>query len=203
MSWAARDWATEVWTSTRDWSRDGRDRLVGKPTDVKLSPGAKLVLFALADRASRDTHECWPAKERLAHDTGLGVSGVKTALKQLVAAGFVEREPRNRDGRRTSDLYKLQIPPAWLAEWERSRGSESDQTQVESNPEPTKEPTTTSSNYPPSTCKEGLGSESNPLDSEGRCLGCGAFLARDNDGPYCSPCEAALLPPSQRIAVVA
>ena len=185
LSWAAQAWAKEAWTSTRDWSRDERDRRVGKVNDVKLSPGAKLVLLALADRADKDTHSCWPAKERLAHDTGLGVSAVKGALKQLVNAGLVEREPRYQDGRRSSDLYTLLIPPAWLRGWEGSRESESDQKETESNPEPTQEP---SVSHLPLTEEAGSGLESTPLAPT--CERCGCYLRRARAfETYCDPCE--------------
>lgn len=192
MSWAAQQWAKEVWTSTRSWSRDGRDKPVARTTDVKLSAGAKLVLSALADRAGKRTHACWPTKERLAADTGLGVHTVQTALKQLVAADLIDRKQRYQNGRRTSDLYTLHIPTAWLSNWEESRGSDSAQIEVETAPKPTQEPTDTYSDPFTLTQQEGSGSDSAPLGGERRCGRCSAHLARDNSGALCSPCDRRL-----------
>jgi DNA-binding transcriptional MocR family regulator len=102
MSRSARDWAFEQWGA------------LGK----QLSPGAKLVLYALGDRADRRTRQCIPGKRDLAELTGLTSRAVTEALKQLVALRLITRRPRFHDGKRTSDLYTLLIPPEWIARWE-------------------------------------------------------------------------------------
>lgn len=122
------------------WERDDRDRLVGTRSDVNLSAVAKLVLFALADYAGKDTCECWPTIGRIAHDTGLSVRSVQRGLKQLVAAKLIERSARFHDGRRTSDLFTLQIEAKWLAAWNESRGDKVARGDDDLSPEPVSEP---------------------------------------------------------------
>jgi hypothetical protein len=117
VSWMAREWAAEQWASTRSWwvSEEGQE--LSKSGPAHITPAAKLVLFALGDRADKDTLICWPSKRRLARDTGLSERAVPGALKQLVGAGSVDRAKRFTAGRRTSDVFELLIPQTWIDEW--------------------------------------------------------------------------------------
>lgn len=188
LSWIAQAWAIDQRSSTHEWSRDESDRAVGKRTDVRLSPVAKLVLSALAERADKQTHSCWPAKERLAADIGASVRAVQAALKQLVEARLISRERRFKDGRQTSDLFTLEISPAWLAARE-ARGELSAPTRADTSPKPKQEPVQIN---PSSYLPTGSGEETAPLDQP-KCERCGCRLAADHAfDVHCSPCKLAL-----------
>lgn len=72
-----------------------------------LKPPPKLALLALADYANHNL-ESWPALDTLAARTGMGRRTVIRALEHLEAAGLISRQPRDKGGRQTSNLYRLE-----------------------------------------------------------------------------------------------
>ena len=87
MSIAAIQWA---------WARQG------------CSPGAKLLLLALADHCNGTTNgcECWPSLDRLMDLTGLSRSSVCKYTNELERLGHIRR---NRSSGRTSTVYNLMV----------------------------------------------------------------------------------------------
>ena len=59
-----------------------------------LTVGQKLVLLALADRAS-ETHTCWPSMTRLCQDTGLSDRGIQKIFIELEGRKLIRREHRS------------------------------------------------------------------------------------------------------------
>lgn len=79
--------------------------------DAELSSNAKAVGWALFQRLpDSGGMNCYPGQERIARDTGLSVSSVSRGTKELVDAGWIEREERRTDEGHKSYLYTL-IPP--------------------------------------------------------------------------------------------
>ncbi|RYD29577.1 MAG: helix-turn-helix domain-containing protein [Verrucomicrobiaceae bacterium] len=74
--------------------------------DAGLSLKAFRVLGHLHRRAGKSEY-AWPGVETMADATGLNGKTVKRALKELVAAGFIIREPRKG----TSTAYRLVKTP--------------------------------------------------------------------------------------------
>lgn len=74
------------------WTRAVRD--MGR----RVSPSARLVLYALAARANAEGR-AWPSAAQLCDDTSLGRTAVWSALNELTQAGLVTRVP---DGRKTA-----------------------------------------------------------------------------------------------------
>jgi DNA-binding transcriptional MocR family regulator len=56
-------------------------------------PLAKLLLVALADRADKDTGQCWPSLARLCEDTEMSMATVTRRLHYLEEHRFIQREP--------------------------------------------------------------------------------------------------------------
>lgn len=75
---------------------------------VTGSPGAKLVLIALANYAN-ERNECWPSQATLAQWTEQTDRTIRTHLAALESMGLIHRESRENDGAFTSDLITLQI----------------------------------------------------------------------------------------------
>lgn len=68
---------------------------------------ARAVLMALADRAN-DSGKCWPSHATIARDSGVCVSTVKTALRNLRAAGFVTwTNTTTEDGDPGCNIYQV------------------------------------------------------------------------------------------------
>jgi len=68
---------------------------------------ARAVLMALADRAN-DFGKCWPSHATIARDSGVCVSTVKTALRNLRAAGFVTwTNTTTEDGDAGCNIYHV------------------------------------------------------------------------------------------------
>jgi DNA-binding transcriptional ArsR family regulator len=79
------------------------------------SPGAKLVLAALAHRADERGY-CYPGQEALARMTGLDERTVRSHLKRLEAGGYISRSRATDErGRRMSDDIYLLAPPERLS----------------------------------------------------------------------------------------
>lgn len=77
-----------------------------------LKPGAKMVLWALADRHNPD-YGCFPSQERLAADCEVDPRTVRTHLKTLERAQLIHRvkRPKTLSGLHRSDRYILAFEP--------------------------------------------------------------------------------------------
>lgn len=69
------------------------------------SPTEKLVLVALADRASDNDMSCYPSLTRMQEDTGLNRTTVWRSIDKLVRLGLIERSGK----RRGATLYRLKV----------------------------------------------------------------------------------------------
>lgn len=75
------------------------------------SPGAKLVLLALANYADEDGY-CYPSQATLAIVTEMSRDSIARHMKALEALGLLAREGRfDKTGRRTTDMVRLLISP--------------------------------------------------------------------------------------------
>lgn len=73
----------------------------------ELPSRARLVYMYLKDRANEDG-VCWPSIRTISNDLKLSRSTVKRALRDLVACGYLVKNPRTReDGSNTSMIFKL------------------------------------------------------------------------------------------------
>lgn len=88
-----------------------------KQTGLGLTPGAKLVLWHLADRHNPD-FGCFPRQERLAADCEMSRSTINEHLSTLEAKGLIRRE------RRTDSRTKRQMPTRYVFAFEGDFGSE-------------------------------------------------------------------------------
>ena len=68
-------------------------------------PLAKLLLIAIADRADKDTGQCWPSLARLCGDTEMSRASVTRRLAYLEQRGFIQRTQRDQQ----STLYTLSL----------------------------------------------------------------------------------------------
>lgn len=75
------------------------------------SPGAKLVLLALANYADEDGY-CYPSQATLAIVTEMSRDSIARHMKALEGAGLLAREGRfDKTGRRTTDMVRVLISP--------------------------------------------------------------------------------------------
>ncbi len=72
------------------------------------SPGAKLVLIALANYCN-DRNECWPSQATLAEWTEMSDRTIRTHLTSLEYMGLIHRKARPVAGSFTSDLITLNL----------------------------------------------------------------------------------------------
>lgn len=79
-------------------------------------PLAKLLLVALADRADKDTGQCWPSLARLCEDTEMSMATVTRRLHYLEEQRFIQREQRDQK----STLYTLSLTERPLSLSERT-----------------------------------------------------------------------------------
>lgn len=86
------------------------NRYLAAAFGVKLPPSQKSVLVALADGAN-DQGCTWPSYWHLVYKTSLSERSIKRAVNDLIAAGFVRKEPRwcgdGDSAYRTSNAYWL------------------------------------------------------------------------------------------------
>lgn len=77
----------------------------------QLKSRALQVLLYLIDRANKD-QTCFPAVSTIGRELHISISTVKRAMRELVEAGYVEKESRFREENRgqTSNLYTLHFP---------------------------------------------------------------------------------------------
>lgn len=73
-----------------------------------LAGNEKVVLLALADRAN-DSGVCWPGQAEVAAKAYISTKTVGRVMARLEEAGYLRREPRFKDGQRTSDLTILNL----------------------------------------------------------------------------------------------
>lgn len=74
-------------------------------------PLAKLLLIAIADRADKDTGQCWPSIARLCEDTEMSRASVTRRLITLEQKGFITRTQRDQQ----STLYTLSLTETSLS----------------------------------------------------------------------------------------
>ena len=68
-------------------------------------PLAKLLLIALADRADKETNQCWPSYARLCQDTEMSMATITRKLSYLEEHSFIYRTKRKN----TSTLSTLPV----------------------------------------------------------------------------------------------
>lgn len=74
---------------------------------LELPHRAKLVYIYLYDRMDKE-RKAWPGLNTIARDLSLSRSTVKRAVKDLEAAGLIQKEPHYREnGGATSNRYYL------------------------------------------------------------------------------------------------
>ena len=72
-----------------------------------LPSRAVTVYLSLRERSNKDG-TCFPSIPTVSRDTGLSEATVKRAIQDLIAAGWLQKEPRlRRNGARSSNLYLL------------------------------------------------------------------------------------------------
>ena len=72
-----------------------------------LPSRAVTVYLYLRERSNKDG-TCFPSIPTVSRDTGLSEATVKRAIGDLIAAGWLQKEPRlRRNGARSSNLYLL------------------------------------------------------------------------------------------------
>ena len=77
---------------------------------MELPHRAKLVYLYLYDRKNKD-NVTWPGLNTIARDLSLSRSTVKRAIRDLVSAKLIRKEPHHRDnGSATSNRYYLFTP---------------------------------------------------------------------------------------------
>ena len=81
----------------------------------RLTPGQKLVLLVLANRANKND-EAWPSIESIARQSCMSRSGVKSALRGLIEQELLSKKPRHN----RANVYRLTLDP------ESTKGSLSD-----------------------------------------------------------------------------
>lgn len=81
-------------------------------TQAGISSTQKLVLLDLCDRAGKQ-NTCWPKQRTIASRVRLTERAVHSALAVLDQKGLIKRQPRTRNGKRTSDMITVLIngPP--------------------------------------------------------------------------------------------
>jgi hypothetical protein len=91
----------------------------------QLPTNEKFLLIMLANYASNDDGECFPAIETLMRDTGLARTTVRKCLNNLQTKGYISAHDRWSNGRQLSNSYRMAM--GW---WEGSphdhRGSPKD-----------------------------------------------------------------------------
>lgn len=76
--------------------------------DIDLPAAEKLVALKLADCASDDGGNAWPAVARIAHETGLSARKVQGCLKALQGRGLVAIQSESRAQRPTTYRFDLE-----------------------------------------------------------------------------------------------
>jgi hypothetical protein len=77
-------------------------------TQLGISSTQKLVLLDLCDRAGKQ-NTCWPKQRTIASRVRLTERAVHSALAVLDQKGLIKRQPRTRNGKRTSDMITVLV----------------------------------------------------------------------------------------------
>jgi len=97
--------ASEMMTMTNYELADMSIEQLNLALDIQgLTPGQKLVLLVLANRANK-TFEAWPSIGSIARQTCLSRSGVKKSLRQLKDRGLLIKKLR----RNRANVYRLTL----------------------------------------------------------------------------------------------
>ena len=81
---------------------DAVDRLRSSAEQLRV-----VAYLYLRERSNKDS-TCFPSIPTVSRDTGLSEATVKRAIQDLIAAGWLQKEPRlRRNGARSSNLYLL------------------------------------------------------------------------------------------------
>src|SRR5437870_2067501 len=80
---------------------------IGWALQQAINATLKIVLFVLANRASKDRLECWPSLETIAAEASLGKSTVARALSDLERRGLIHRQ---KGGGVQTTTYTLAVP---------------------------------------------------------------------------------------------
>lgn len=94
--------------------------------DSRISAGAIRLFAILDDYTNRESHACFPSVEAIMDRMSVSRATVKRARSELEDHGWIERIERFRDGRQTSNTYRVHFVPR--------EGFESDP-QVKSEPD--------------------------------------------------------------------
>lgn len=87
-------------------------KLVERAFDAPVAdPQAKLVLLAIARHADK-RGSCYPSAARLMTVTGLSKASVYRKISYLEKRGFIKVTRRGKDGKKTSNLYRLLLSQA-------------------------------------------------------------------------------------------
>jgi len=87
-------------------------KLVESAFDAPVAdPQAKLVLLAIARHADK-RGSCYPSAARLMVVTGLSKASVYRKISYLEKHGFIRVTRRGKDGKKTSNLYRLLLSQA-------------------------------------------------------------------------------------------
>ncbi len=87
-------------------------KLVERAFDAPVAdPQAKLVLLAIARHADK-RGSCYPSAARLMAVTGLSKASVYRKISYLEKHGFIRVTRRGKDGKKTSNLYRLLLSQA-------------------------------------------------------------------------------------------
>lgn len=77
--------------------------------DEAVTPGAKLTYAVLASHSDR-YGVCWPSHPTLARLTGMSVSSVQRAIRELIDLGVLVKRPRRRSsGARSTNEYVVAV----------------------------------------------------------------------------------------------
>ena len=83
-------------------------KLQSRVWDSTLETGLKIVLGMVCD-AANDAGVCWPSQERLAAKCRMTTRTLGKHLNTLEALGLITRARRQKNGRRSSDMYQVHI----------------------------------------------------------------------------------------------
>jgi hypothetical protein len=75
----------------------------------RIDTNSKFILIMLANYASSERGDCFPAVDTLMEDTGLARSTVQKCLKQLAEKGYISAHERWENGRQLSNSYRLAV----------------------------------------------------------------------------------------------
>ena len=75
--------------------------------DTTLKASDKSVYMVLSLYADNDTSECYPKRDTLIRTAGVSDKTLRNALNRLEERGYIAVEYRRRNGKQSSNLYRL------------------------------------------------------------------------------------------------